>query len=127
MKVKMTNQKIEQNIQALSDISSKVRGKVAYAIARNLRKLTDEIQEFVIEKDNLIKEYGEIDEQGRLYISVDSPRFNEFAFEFEPLLMIEQEIDIYMLKAEELFLTELTGEEIFNISFMVEEELNNGN
>ena len=62
--MKLSNGKMSLYLNSLNKISNKVKGKLAYCVARNMRKLTSELTEFENIKNNYICEHGVKDENG---------------------------------------------------------------
>ena len=64
--MKLSNGKMSLYLNSLNKISNKVKGKLAYCVARNMRKLSSELTEFENIKNNYICEHGVEDENGFL-------------------------------------------------------------
>lgn len=119
--MKLKNSEISLYTQNLQGISSKVSGKLAYVVARNIRKLTDEVIEYERIKNDLIVKYGTVNENGQSVIKVNTPEYNEFLKEINEYATIEQEVNILMITPEDLYSSTLTAEEMLNIDFMIDE------
>lgn len=121
--MKVSNIKMEQMLMALKPILPQ-RNKIGYIAARNTRVLNDALTEYFQFKNQLIEKYGEADkdEKGRDSISIkfDSPNFEQFNKEFTEFGTIEQDVSIMKLKYEEV-IGFLNGEEILNLSWMLED------
>ncbi len=119
--MKLTNFKMEQMLAALSPIL-KQRNKVGYIAARNTRILRDELTEFFLFKDELIRKYGTPEEGNpdRISILPNSINFSDFMKELNTLGTIEQDVDIMRIKYEEV-IGALNGEEILEIEWMLED------
>ena len=61
--MKMTNAQMFDSLQVLTQVEE--QGVLGYAIARNRRKLADELQEYLAKRDELLQEYGTDDGEGR--------------------------------------------------------------
>ena len=53
--MKLTNQKMDECFIALNSIAERTNGKLGYAIARNIRKLSEELVEYQSLKDKAIR------------------------------------------------------------------------
>lgn len=73
------------------------KGSIAFKIAYNIHKLTDELQEYVQFKQELFKKYGE-EVDGQLSISKDSEHIQDFLNELKKL---DVDIDVHLLKITE--------------------------
>ncbi len=124
--MKLTNIQMDNYLQAMQKISEKVTGKFAYAVARNMRKISEELVEYQNLKDKTIFKYGETNENGSASIQVGSEAFKKFVEEMKEFNEISHEVPIQMITQEELLSSPLNANEILTIDFMVEEGDNNG-
>ena len=121
--MKMTNIEAEMHLQLLSKmVNQELPRKTSVAIARNLRKLNDELKEYREQKDNLIRKYGKENEDGQIGIDMNADReaFAKFVEELTPINQLEFEIDIMKISYDDLPET-ITPETIFGLEFMIEE------
>lgn len=119
--MKLTNVQMDNYLQALKEISEKVTGKFAYAVARNMRKISEELVEYQSLKNNAIFKYGEVGEDGRAAIKVGTEPFNKFMEEMKEYAEITHDVTIQTITKEELLTSPLNANEILTIDFMVEE------
>ncbi len=78
-------------------------GKTGYAIMRNIRILQPNLEDFEKVRLNLFKKYGSTDDDGNNYsISKESENYNEFIKEYEELLNIEVDIELYQIDASDV-------------------------
>ena len=91
--------KTSQAEQLLINLDSltECKGSIGFKIAYNIRKLSDELREYVQFKQELFKKYGE-ENDGQLVINRESPNFSSFMKELNEL---DQEIEIPLLKFTE--------------------------
>lgn len=75
-----------------------VTGKVGYAIYRNINLLDSATKEFQKMRNDLIEKYGE---DGS--INQNSPNFQKFVEELDPLLEIECDVDFFMIDEDEMY------------------------
>lgn len=99
----------------------KQRNKVGYIIARNYRIISDMLIEFTMFKNELIQKYGEKNEESNsITIKPGSENFENFLEEFNEIKDIEHEVNLMKLKYDEV-IGLLTGEEILQLEFILEE------
>jgi hypothetical protein len=106
-------------MKSLNDVSEKVSGKLAYCVARNIRKLKDELIEFENMRNEYICKHGEVDENGNYFIKIDSDEYVKFCEFINELMNIEHEVDIMNIEKEELFKSTLNANEILELEFMI--------
>lgn len=119
---KLTNIEMSNHLMALKNISGKVSGKLAYAVSRNMRKLANEVFEFDEIRNKLINKYGEKNDDGIFAIKIGSDSYNKFIKEISEFTDIEHEVDIYSVKSEILYNSDLNADEMLQLDFMIEEE-----
>ena len=118
--MKATNLELDHHIEMLKPFL-KHRNKVGYIAARNLRLISNALTEYFQFKEELLRKYGDVSEDGdKISIFPDSERFEPFMEEMEPIKNIKQEVDIMMLKYDEI-IGILSGEEILMLEWMLEE------
>lgn len=96
------------------------RDLIGYACARNVRAIRDELAEFIEVKNEMLAEYGEVGESGVPYIAPSSPRYDEFLRRYEPIALARHDLAIMPLRYTDV-VGELTGEEILQIDWMLED------
>lgn len=123
MKKTLKNLQMETMLRQLKPVLA-LRDKVGYAAARNYRRLSESLTEYVAFKNELIEKYGEPekDEDGHEFFSIKitSPNFKSFCDELAPLGEIEQEVEIMTLNYEDA-IGSLTGEELLGVDWMFED------
>lgn len=78
-------------------------GKTGYAIMRNIRILQPNLEDFEKVRLNLFKKYGTTNDDGNNYsISKESENYDEFIKEYEELLNIEADIELYQIDASDV-------------------------
>lgn len=120
--MKLTNIQMSNNLNSLRQISNKVRGKLGYAVSRNIRKISEELIEFENIRLEHIRKYGTNNGNGECVIKKDTQEYNQFLTDMQEYATIEHDVDIYMIDAEEIFKSDLTADEITTIDFMINEE-----
>ena len=86
-----------ENLLINLDSLTECKGSIGFKIAYNIRKLSDELKEYVQFKQELFKKYGE-EVEGNLVINKESENFPLFVKELNEL---DQEIEIPLMKFSE--------------------------
>ena len=120
--MKLTNIQMDNYLQALRNISEKVTGKFAYAVARNIRKIADELVEYQNLKDKTIIKYGEENDNGTSSIEVGSEAFKKYLEEMSEYTNITHDVPIQKIDQDTLLSSKLNANEILTIDFMIQEE-----
>ena len=110
--MKLTNSQIIQYLNQLKQVSQ-CRGKLGWAVYRNIKVLSEALDEYNKMHDDLVRKYST---NGQ---TVDQDKFDEFSKELQPLLEIEQEIDLYTIPEEELYDDDLTAQDYLKLDFLV--------
>ena len=114
----MTNMEMFNAIQCISEANE--IGKLGYALARNLRKLTNECKDFLDWRDKLLIKYGEHTGEGHYQILPEKQE--DFRSELKELEGISHDVDIYQIP-ESLFTSgHLTTKQMYALDWMVKEE-----
>lgn len=121
--MKLTNQTMDEYLRALQAISDKVTGKFAYAVARNMRKLSNELIEYRTIKDDTIRKFGEDNGQGSFQIMIGSDAFKKYFEEMKQYNDIEHDVQLMQIEQADLLNSSLNANEILSVDFMVKEDL----
>lgn len=99
---------------------TKETGMFGFAIAKNMRKLSNELIEYDSKRNELIKKYGTQTEGNRYqFTAEDSKRFYE---EMKPFDELEIEFEP-MTVTEEIFVGgNLTSDQMYSLIWMVKED-----
>lgn len=119
--MELTNIEMSNYLSSLRSISDKITGKLAYAVARNIRKISNELIEFDKVREEHIRKYGTKNDNGEYVIHKDTEAFDSFVKDMEEYAMISHDVDIYMVDAEDVFKSNLTADEILKLDFMIRE------
>ena len=122
--MKLTNKTMDEYLQALQLISGKVTGKFAYAVARNMRKLNDELVEYRRIKDNTIRTFGSENDSGAYQIEIGSEAFEKYVEEMKQYADIEHDVQLMLVSQEDLLKTTLNANEMLSVDFMIKEDEN---
>jgi hypothetical protein len=118
----LTNQEMDIYVRALEKISGKVKGKLAYAVARNIRKLSTELVEFQNMSNEAITKFGYPNENGTYTIRIDSDEYKKYLAEMQGVQNIENEVDLMKVSQDVLEESDLNAQEMLSIDFMITEE-----
>ena len=122
--MKLSNGTMHLYLKSLSAVSNKVKGKLGYCVARNIRKLNSELVEFENTKNKYICEHGEEDENGTFSIDTRTNQYKAFLVYMKDFIEIEHDVDITKVSEEEIFDSDLTANEILSLDFMIFSEKN---
>lgn len=117
-RIKMTNNEAFESLTALAKVTEK--GKLGYAIAKNRRKLKDELKEYNEKRDELLKEYGRPGKKPGIFefTEENARKFQNAIAEYDS---IECEVNI-MTVPEDVFISgTLTSQQMYDLDWMVEE------
>lgn len=123
--MKLTNIQMDNYINELNGIAEKTSGKLAYGIARNMRKLSDELVEYNTLKNKMIAKYGDKREDGSAFILIGSEGYDKFLSEMEEVMNISHDVDIFLIPEEDVINSDLNGKEMLAIDFMIQKGDNN--
>ena len=126
MKLNLSNERIVNTINALSKLNNaQLPIKVAYAISKNVNKIESELKVYNTEKAKLVNKYGEKDKEGKLNgnVSLKEEHIEDYNRDIKELLSIENEMDIHMIKLDDLLNSDynISPSELSAIDFMIEE------
>lgn len=116
--MKLTNDQMFQSILVMRVLNEK--GKLGYAIARNLRRISDAAKEFLDIRDELLKKYG-VDNGNGQYVIPNEKAF-DFSKELTEYANIEHDVDIYQI-GEDVFVSgNLDSQQMYLLDWMVADE-----
>lgn len=127
--MKLSNERIVNTINVLGDLNNaKLPVKVAYAITKNINKIDIELKYYNEEKAKLINKYAEKDKEGKLKadehgnVRLKEEYIEDWNRDIKELLSIENEIDIHMIKLDELLNSScnISPAGLVAIDFMIE-------
>lgn len=120
--MKLTNREMDEYLYALNEISTKTKGKLAYAIAKNMRVMQNELIEYYKIKDEALRKYGTSGNDGTYQIRIDSEEFKSYVTEMKPYDDIESEVHLTMVSPEDIYELGLNGQETMKLLFMIEDK-----
>lgn len=99
--MKIANEKILQYVDALGRCNS-VTGFPGMIIAITRRKMSEEIKEYVMEKQRIFEKYGQKQNDGWI-IQKDSPNFQKAMQEIIQIATYQTDVDVPKFSEEEFF------------------------
>ena len=120
--MKLTNKQMDEYYYSLYNLSEKATGRLGYAIARNLRKLSEELVEYQSLKDKAIEKYGEKGEDGIFRIKIGSEEYSKYLKEMKEYMEIQHDVPIFHVKSLDVMSSELNAKEMLAVDFMIGKE-----
>lgn len=116
----MTNAEMASNIEILSQLKEK--GKLGYAIARNIRKLRDAAKEYMDLRDKLFQEFGH--SVGGSRFVVDKEKLPDFleALNTDGIPDIEHDFEAFQVDEETFCGGGLNSQQMSALMWMVKED-----
>ena len=107
--MRMTNAEGAQCLSIMMNIQEK--GKLGFAIAKNMRKLNEELREYFAKRDELIMKYGEQQDGDQYKIPPERvPQFvsemreyDEMKFDFDPQTISEEDFCSGSLTSDQMY------------------------
>lgn len=115
---KYTYFNLSQYKTSLDSIVDKVSGKTAFVVARNLRLINDEVEEYRKKTEEIVRKYGEEQDDGMIRI-VDPEKVKKADEEYVGISNLEISVDILKIEENDLMNTNLTAREMMAIDWMV--------
>ena len=103
----------------LNGIATKCKGKLGYAVARNIRVLNTELTEFQNKRNELIKKYGTNDGDN-IFIENGSEAFFSFQNEMKEYVNIELDISLMKVGQDVLENSDLSADILLVLSSYME-------
>lgn len=123
--MKITNNNADYYLSVLKIIAPKATGKLGYAVARNMRNLSNSLTEYIQRKNSLIIKYG-TEINGEISLNKSDKNYKLFLNEIKEFSNIEHDIDIMKVAPDDIYNSTLSADVISNIMFMIDEGDING-
>lgn len=114
--MKMTNIEAFHSVNVMSGLRES--GKLGYAIARNMRKLNDELTEYIHIRDELIRKYGT--SQGENEYRIPPENTELFVQEMSEYNNIEFEFIPYKIPESLFYSGGMTSDQMYELDWMVD-------
>ena len=121
MKVKLLE--IVNSANAFNKIAQQpMKAVTSFEVARNLKKISDELAIYEQSRGDLIRKFGEEDDEGKIEIKPDTKGMKDFQKELGDLLNVEVDLNGFkQIKLKHLSKCELTPQEISSLEFAIQE------
>lgn len=126
--IKLTNSKILSSVNLISAVTQKqLPVRSAYAIAKNIKVINDEIKNYQEMRTKIIDENSKKDDTGKPVKDktgnpiIDDENKDKFQKEMQELLDIEVELNIMQFKLDNLGAVNFSVSELESIDFMLED------
>ena len=120
--MKLTNLEMFNYLNALDNISDKVYGKLGYAVARNLRKITNELIEFEDMRLKIFYKYATLNKDNEYELQPNTESYQKFINEINEIAMISHKVDIYKIEPDLVIESNLSAKELNDLIFMIKDE-----
>ena len=120
--MKLTNLEMFNYLNALNNISDKVYGKLGYAVARNLRKITNELIEFEDMRLKIFYKYATLNKDNEYELQPNTEPYQKFINEINEIAMISHKVDIYKIEPDLVIESNLSAKELNDLIFMIKDE-----
>lgn len=127
--MELSNRKIVSDVNTLTVLAQrKLPIKAGFAIAKNLNKIESILNIYNKERQKIVDEYCEKDEEGKLKINKDNSYIikeglrDEFNTKSEELLDIENKVEIHKFDLSILDGVEISVAELQAVEYMITEE-----
>jgi hypothetical protein len=116
--MKITYREAFQSLNLIGSI--KESGKLGFVLAKNARRLSEELVEYFEKRDELLNHYGESLGDGRFQLKGDAAgRFNEALSEYDEM---EFEFEPTMVSEDVFYGGSLTSDQMYALMWMVDEQ-----
>lgn len=120
--MKLTNLEMLNYLEALNQISEKVYGKLGYAVARNLRKIANELVEFEQIRSDTFYKYATLNENDEYELKSNTKPYKDFMDEMHEIASIRHKVDIYKIEPDVVIQSGLNAKELNSLVFMIKDE-----
>lgn len=115
--MKLTNAQMFDSLLVLNQVEEK--GVLGFAIAQNRRKLSEELKEYAQKRDELLKEYGTDEGDGRFTITTE--KVPAFSAALRPFAEMTADVNVRQVSEEVFCSGSLTSSQMMVLDWMVQE------
>lgn len=115
----LTNAQMFDSVSTLTEAKDE-KGLLGYAIAVNLRKLTNELREYAAKRDELLKEHGT--DAGNNRYNLTPAQAKAFNDALAPYSDLTCDVQVMQVAPEVFYGGGLTSAQMYALSWMVKEE-----
>lgn len=120
MKMKFKNEEMRLYVELMSLLRE--TGKLGYVIAKNSRKMRDEIPEYVEKRNELLQEYGYLVDKKKGEYQFEDGKQEEFEAALKEYSDMEAEIDVFQVDEDTFFNGKMTNNQMEALIWMVKGE-----
>ena len=117
--MKLTNAQMFESLLVLNQAEE--TGVLGFAIAQNRRKLTEELKEYAIKRDELLREYGT--EAGEGKFTLEPEAVVAFSAALRPYAEMTADVAVRQVSEEVFCSGSLTSSQMLALDWMVKEEV----
>lgn len=114
----LTNAQMFDSLLVLNQVEEK--GVLGFAVAQNRRKLSEELKEYAAKRDELLREYGTDEGDGKFRLGPE--KAVAFSEALRPFAEMTAEVAIRQVSVEDFCSGGLTSSQMYVLSWMVKEE-----
>lgn len=114
----LTNSKMFDSLLVLNQMEEK--GVLGFAIAQNRRKLSEEVKEYAAKRDELLKEYGTDEGDGRFTILAE--KVPAFSAALRPFAEMTADVAVRQVSEADFCGGNLTSSQMLALDWMVKED-----
>ena len=119
--MKLTNAQMFDSLLVLNQVEE--RGVLGFAIAQNRRKLSEELKEYAQKRDELLKEYGNDEGDGRFTITTD--KVPAFSAALRPYAEMIADVNVRQVSEADFCSGSLTSSQMLVLDWMIKGGENN--
>ena len=113
----LSNKQMLESVTVLSQCEEK--GMLGYAIMRNRQKITDEVMDYSMKRDELLQEYGTDIGNGQFQLQPENAaRFFEA---LQPYSELTVDVPVMQVSPEVFYSGNLTSSQMFALNWMVKD------
>lgn len=116
--MRLTNAQMYDSLLVLTQAEEK--GVLGFAIARNRRKLAEELKEYMAKRDELLAEYGTEESAGQYKLTPEGAR--AFSAALRPFAELTADVAVHQVTAEDFCGGNLTSSQMLALDWMVKED-----
>ena len=114
----LTNAQMFDSLLVLNQVEEK--GVLGFAIAQNRRKLAEELKEYAAKRDELLKEYGTDEGEGKFRIEAEN--VPAFSAALRPFAELTADVAVRQVSVEDFCSGSLTSSQMLVLEWMTKEE-----
>ena len=114
----LSNAQMFDSLLVLNQVEEK--GVLGFAIAQNRRKLAEEVKEYAAKRDELLREYGKDEGDGKFSLTAEA--IPAFSAALRPYAEMTADVAVRQVSVEDFCSGTLTSSQMYVLDWMVKEE-----